>query len=542
MKNWYWLLIILSVFLAAFLRLYRLPYNPVSLYWEEAALGYDAYSILNTGRDFHGNSWPTVAFESFGDWKPSGYFYATALSEFFLSLNELAVRLPSALAGIGIVLIGILMAKEFFDKDKKYSSWIVIATGVVIAISPWALQFSRAGFEANLAAFFSCLGILFLFKGQKKGFYFLPAVISLVISLYSYHSVRLFIPLLCLAYLIVFWKRIIKQWSWVLISGIVGAVLIMPIVLKIGDPELTHRFQETSAFTEVMPIIEINQLREAEGNTLLSRIIHHRYWHNGGIFLKNFTSHFNPNYLFIHGDGNLRHSTGQMGIFYPIDSIFLLLGLAFIVRKPTKKTIFLILWWLLALVPASLTKAIPHSLRTLLALPAPQMIVAYGLIKAFPSFNKSLSSWLRNGLMIVVLGSLVLFSWRYLYDYFGHYSYRSSCDWQDGYKEMVKYVFENRNKYDKIFITRQLGRPSIYYFFYNQIDPQIVQADEEKADKDQGERLSFENIVFGSPGLIKKKNNQRFLLVSGEKEEFEGQLLKEIQNQKGEIVFKIKEL
>jgi len=541
MKNWYWLLIILSVFLAAFLRLYRLPYNPISLYWEEAALGYDAYSILNTGRDFHGNSWPIVAFESFGDWKPSGYFYATALSEFFLGLNELAVRLPSALAGIGIILVGMLMVKQFFDKEKHFK-WLVIVVGIVIALSPWAIQFSRAGFEANLAAFFSCLGILFLFKGQKKGFYFLPAVISLVVSLYSYHSARLFIPLLCLVYLIVFWKRIIKQWPWVLISVIAGAILIMPIVLKIGNPELTHRFQETSAFTEVNPIIKINQLREADGNTTISRLIHHRYWYYGGLFLKNFFSHFNPNYLFIQGDGNLRHSTGQMGIFYPIDSIFLLLGLAFIVRKPTKKTIFLILWWLLALVPASITKAVPHSLRTILALPAPQLIIAYGFIKAFSSFNKSLSSWLRNGLMIIAIGSLVLLSGRYLYDYFGHYSQRSSNDWQDGYKEMVKYVFENKDKYDKVFITRQLGRPSIYYFFYNQIDPKIVQADEEKAGKDQGERLSFENIVFGNPGLMENKNNQRFLLVSGEKEELEGKLLKEIQNKAGETVFKIKEL
>ena len=103
--------IIVVVILAAVLRFYRLGENPPGLYWEEAAIGYDAYSILKTGKDFHGNAWPLVAFESFGDWKPSLYFYAAVPSVAVFGLTPLAVRLPSALFGT-LTVIGLLVSQR----------------------------------------------------------------------------------------------------------------------------------------------------------------------------------------------------------------------------------------------------------------------------------------------------------------------------------------------------------------------------------------------------------------------------------------------
>lgn len=511
MKYWHLLLIVSVIVLAAITRLYHLASQPPGLYWEEVALGYDAYSILKTGRDFHGHPWPIVAFESFGDWKPAGYFYAAAAAEFFFGLTALAVRMPSALAGIGLVVVALLIAHEVFD-DKKQKVWLTGSAALVVALSPWAIQFSRVGFEANLATFFSGLGVWFLLKGRNQSWLWLAAAVSLSLSMYTYHSARIFVPLLVATFGLIFWKRVKANWQWTVGAGLLGIVLVSPILASLGSPQIGHRFQETNAFTEVAPIIQTNELRQADGNTLLARLAHHRYWYYSETFLRNLLTHFDPNYLFIKGDSNLRHSTGQVGVFYLIEAVFLVWGLATIARKPEKKTVFLLIWWLLALVPAALTKAVPHALRTLSAIPAPQLIVAYGVVtlnsQVITRFK--LKPWLWGGIVVGLYG---LSAGRYLYDYFGDYTRRSMSWWQVGYQEMIEYVAAHEDQYDRIFISRLHGRPSMYYFFYNQVDPELVQAEEVSAAKDQGERLAFGKIAFGLPTEVPDRG--LVLIVSG---------------------------
>ena len=62
-------LIILLVFLLAFvLRVYKVTSDPPSLNWDEASIGYNAYSILKSGRDEWNKSFP-LHFKSYGEYK-----------------------------------------------------------------------------------------------------------------------------------------------------------------------------------------------------------------------------------------------------------------------------------------------------------------------------------------------------------------------------------------------------------------------------------------------------------------------------------------
>ncbi|MBI2009816.1 MAG: hypothetical protein HYS86_01425, partial [Candidatus Chisholmbacteria bacterium] len=54
--------LVLIVFFAAILRLSLLGQNPPGLYWDEVSLGYNAYSILKTGRDEHNEFLPYARF------------------------------------------------------------------------------------------------------------------------------------------------------------------------------------------------------------------------------------------------------------------------------------------------------------------------------------------------------------------------------------------------------------------------------------------------------------------------------------------------
>ena len=125
---------ILAVLLlgSVFLRFYKLGSIPQGLNIDEASYGYDAYSLLKTGKDQWGHSWPKV-FYSFGDYKPPGLTYLIYLILQFISLSTLAVRLPSAIAGLGILFITIKTLNLLFLKQFKYNLWLVI----ILATSPW---------------------------------------------------------------------------------------------------------------------------------------------------------------------------------------------------------------------------------------------------------------------------------------------------------------------------------------------------------------------------------------------------------------------
>src|SRR3989338_5575152 len=186
--------IILILFLAAVLRFVQLGKNPPGLYWDEGSLGYNAYSILTTGRDEHGEFLPLTRFKAFGDYKPPGYIYATVPSIALFGLNEFAVRFPSALAGVAMVWLTYLLVKELFPVHlggvQGHPRGVQAATlaALLLAISPWHVQLSRVAFEAMLAAALNLAGIYFFVKTiRKSGWYLIPAAIFFVLTLYTFN-------------------------------------------------------------------------------------------------------------------------------------------------------------------------------------------------------------------------------------------------------------------------------------------------------------------------------------------------------------------
>src|SRR5258708_39046069 len=97
-------IIFLILFVALALRTYKIDINPPGLTPDEASLGYNAYSILKTGRDEYGTILPVI-FKSFGDYKPGLYVYLAVPAVATFGLNETAVRLPRVIAGVFTVYL-----------------------------------------------------------------------------------------------------------------------------------------------------------------------------------------------------------------------------------------------------------------------------------------------------------------------------------------------------------------------------------------------------------------------------------------------------
>jgi hypothetical protein len=511
-QSWTWVVALVVLCAAAFLRLDRLDQLPPAPYWEEVALGYDAYSIAQTGRDHHGHWLPLVAFESFGDWKPGGYIYSLVPLISWFGLSVWTLRLPAALAGVLIVggvgeLTRILLVQgvsSTLPHNKLKQKWVPLISMAVAAISPWLILFSRAAWEVNLAACLILWAVIFGLKvvtAQTKNWWQLPLAAGLlVLSMYTYHSARIVAPFLGLALVGVWlsydssWRHFIQtKWRPILVTGGVAALLLLPLIMSFGSPQTSQRFAETSIFSNVEIINESNQRIEVAGGSMISRVLYHRWILFGREITNNFLSHFRLDFLFLTGDQNARHSTQFIGQLYHVELLFLLLGMYALGKNWNRVHVFLLFWLVLGIFPASITYASPHALRILPVVPVIMYVLGLGIWQAITILKRG-SRFILIAVLLIYVLEFSMF-WRF---YTSVYPKLYSSDWLYGYEEVVTKVEAYRQLQPDlpIVMTRKFGRPAMYYWFYTQADPQRVQALDSTVPKDQGEFLNYETLSF----------------------------------------------
>ena len=469
------ILILISAFV---LRLYQLGKTPIALEWDEVAIGYDAYSILTTGRDQFGKFLP-LTFRSLDDWKPPIYEYLTVPSIAVFGLNPFAVRLPSALSGILTVLATYLLTKVIFKQNT-----VALLAAFFLAISPWHLQFSRAAFEVNLSVAITVFAALLFLKGLKNPRLFLLSGLLFGLDLFSYHSTRVIGPLLMILMFFLFNKSLPKRLYVTLFFIIFGFFFAVALPI-LTSSEAQIRFKATNIFDPGARYIEEKDLpkiyldsrlqdKEA-GYELDGKIFHNQrliytdYETLKKAFYK-YLSHFNFEFLFIRGDAPLHHAPG-FGLLYLAELPLLVIGLIYMVRRSNNHYFLLILSWLLiAPIPASVTREAPHAVRTELILPMFQIITAAGLVVIL-KFIKKESNWVLWFTLISISFLFVINNSFYLHQYYVHTNYELSRDWKFGREEAVNFTESIKNNYEKILVSLKVDMPYIFWLFYSQYPP-----------------------------------------------------------------------
>ncbi|KKW11465.1 MAG: hypothetical protein UY49_C0001G0014 [Microgenomates group bacterium GW2011_GWC1_49_7] len=235
MKRIIWIIVI--VCMAGVLRFWRLTDVPPALNSDEIAIGYNAYSVLTTGRDEYNTPYP-FTFRSFDDYKMPVYVYVVAGSMRILGYNDFAVRFPSALFGTITVLFTYLLVRELFKRRD-----IAVVSSLLLAISPWSIHFSRSGYEANAAVFF-VVAAAYVFL--KKSYILSSVLFSL--SIWTYLTPRIFVPLLVLGLALIYRREIWSKKFEALIALLIAVALLLPIVKMSLSPEGQMRAAGVSAF------------------------------------------------------------------------------------------------------------------------------------------------------------------------------------------------------------------------------------------------------------------------------------------------------
>lgn len=498
------ILIIILLF-ASFLIFWGLDKVPVSLFGDELDLGYQAYSVLKTGRDYSGNFLP-IHFRSLGEWRTPLYLYSAVPTVALFGISPWGVRLPSALFGL-LSIYGIYLLTKEITGNRTLS----LLSAFILSITPWYLHYSRIGFEVTQMLFLYIFGLYFFLTGinGRRNTLWISGI-CFALTPWAYSTAKLFTPILIIALLIIWYKQIkIIPLRRITIAIIVFLSIYIPFTYSLVFGGGFQRIADISIFNDptIIPQIGFSRLNDinmrdvnavdTQSANILDKLFHNPYIFYIKIFLDNYLKTFSTSFLFIHGDSiNLRHSSGIE--LYPIEAIFLVLGLVFLFTGHLRKQIvYLIFFWILVSpIPASLTKGGgDHATRLILMLPFLNILVCLGVYFVY-KYLKRKQFIIFSFICGLVLSISFIF---YEHDYWLHYPWSSERWWHAGFEEMVKTALGQKNNYEKIIFSMSNEPVPIFFLGWSEYQPNEFK-----------KKYPFEKELVGNFGNISKIDNYYF--------------------------------
>lgn len=469
------LLLLSIILIAALLRLVLLGEIPAILNRDEAALGYNAYLLLETGRDEWGTVWP-LFLKSFGDYKLLGYSLSIIPAMALFGMEDWVVRLPSAGAGIGLVYLSFAFAKQ-----QGLKPWQALLFAAMIAVQPVFTFYSRVGYEANVALSL-LVASLFCFFKRKASYDFLGLGL-LFMATNTYNTPLLLLPFLLL--LPVLDRGVLYPRKWfvpvigMIIIGVVMASQLIPLTQQKGNITLL------SDETTWMQWIEYRQgLTSWQQQTLGNR-----YVFVSTLVLNRIVASFSPSFLVLQGGTHPWHSLPGWGhVLGSVYVLFVLGMFAFFAELSLKvitvkhfnelkliiskfrKELLLVYLLLAALIPSVITVDAPHATRSLLFFWLLVFFSVLGAGKVVAIAQKQ-----KYTLFASFFGALLLLTgvWqtgKYLYEYFT-WSHSQQGAWKPGIQALTREL-EARPESAVAWIDKE-GYDYILAAWYLKIRPEV---------------------------------------------------------------------
>lgn len=524
------LFFVFIIIIAVFLRFYNLSSVPPHPSLDEVSIGYNALSILNTGRDEFGNFMPLLL-RAYDDYRPAHYTYLVIPFIKLFGLNILSVRLPSVLLSIATLVSVYFLILALFNKFKD-RNLLAITTISLLAISPWHVYISRLGHEVNLffSTFIFGITFFYLFLEKKKSSYLIISSLMLALSFSSYQSGKIFIPVIMLVLVGLYIKELLKNKTATIMSIGIFALITVPVIVVSTASEALVRFQATNIYNTLDPYLASsakNIMEAKEKNDIFSQFINNRRFVYILLPATAYISHFNPFWLAFNTSDEIFKAPG-LGLLYFYELPLILLGIIYLwklrIDKRIKTVIFV--WLFSSILPAAITTGFPHAMRVYQVLPVPHILAALGFMQLY--------TWFGQKKIFLVCGAVIAFaSLLYLFNsYFYRFPKETAHQFQYGVIDAMKYVKENEGAYKNIYISNKdnLFQSYMFYLFGIKYDPQKYLA----SDGTRSGGFAAEHIIgkyyFGD---IKNKEENGGLFVINPTEGLRGKIIKKIYSPNG---------
>ncbi len=315
--------------------------RPTGFYLDESSFAWNAWSLVTTGADEHGRTWP-LFFESFGDWKTAPYIYLLAAVFAVTGPSILAARVISASAGV--VTVAAMGALAYRMTGRPL---VAVLTAAMTLLLPWTFEPTRLAMEVALMPAL-IVGFLLALHARPPGssrwsIVLLAAILALIT--YTYTLGRLLGPLLALG-LLVYASR--DRWRAVAGTWLVYGLFLVPFLLfNLFAPDaLLVRLNEAGYLGRPLPEVV-------------------------GTFVAQLLGNLDPYRLLVTGDPNERQHVHGIGGSMLVGVLgFALIGIVVAIRRFTTEPFlrYLLFGLVASFIPASLTLD-PFHVHRLIAVP-----------------------------------------------------------------------------------------------------------------------------------------------------------------------------
>lgn len=470
MKKYLWLLLII-VLISVFLRFWKLGLIPEGFHADEAAFGYNAYSILTTGKDEHGVVFPLML-NIFGIPIGAVYSYITVPFIYFFGLNEWAVRAPTAVAGIAFILV--IYA---FIRQLTRNTVLAILTAAIFSIAPTSIFLSRVQSDPLVANLFLYTGLLMylLYVDGNKMRYILLSGVFFGLAVFTHQATYVLAPLF-LGILLLFKLKNLSVHKRIMSALLFGVVLAISFW---AYAQSASRVSQLSFLMSPQVTIPLSASLSEDGiahfPVFLTRVFHNKVFQHTESIIESVGKYWSFDFLFIQSKQPMRESVPGMGFFYLIEFPLMIYGFYQSIKRYRSVSFVFVTWVLFGTIAvATALDESPGIHRFYYLAPPLYFFISVGVFSLLPGkiniVRKRFRIW--PVLLIAYLMSLILF----LHQLFIHQPTHQPYYRGFAYKELVGKLQSLQKNYTKVIFTKSQSSPYIYYLFYSHFDARTYQS------------------------------------------------------------------
>jgi 4-amino-4-deoxy-L-arabinose transferase-like glycosyltransferase len=509
----------LIIIAGAVFRLYQLGSIPAGLANDEANTGYDAYSLLITGKDQWAESFPLISTKGFGDYPPVLYRYLVVPAVAAFGLNEFSIRLPSAIFGTISIILVYLIGKRLWGIRAG------LAAALCMSLMPWAVGLSRVGIESNVALTFLLGALVLGLRKELSVAGLFGAVILLGLSAYTYTAYLLFAPLTYGILVFLHINKDKKRLIQLTLATMLCIILFTPFILQKAGASV--RVSQVGILSNINSVGIMNEINEKRGECLgeymplICKLLYNAPLVFSTEFIKHYLTHFSTDFLYLKGTQSQFSILPQRGLDYLLSGILLFAGVCTALRSASQKrtTIGLIVLFLLSPIPDSLTGS-GHFSRAAMMQPFLALFSGLGAVVIISSIG---IQQIRRIFALLLLSVYAFGAIWFFITYTSYFKDAYSIYSQYGYRQLMTEISHRQSTYDAIYISRKFNdtKHYAYYLFYTRYDPLRYQTKHDVLISEENGWISvdmIDNVYFVQSlpelGSLSHEKASRILLVS----------------------------